>query len=60
MPTDPTRLQVVSDFSPAGDQPDAIDAIVHGFQNGQRQQCLLGATGTGKTFTMAHTIARVN
>jgi len=60
MPTDPTRLQVVSDFSPAGDQPAAIDAIVHGFQNGARQQCLLGATGTGKTFTMAHTIARLN
>ena len=60
MPTDPSRLQVVSDFKPAGDQPEAIEALVHGFQSGSRQQCLLGATGTGKTFTMAHTIARLN
>lgn len=60
MPDDSPRLQVVSEFTPAGDQPEAIETIVHGFQNGSRQQCLLGATGTGKTFTMAHTIARLN
>lgn len=60
MPIESPRLQVVSDFTPAGDQPQAIETIVQGFQNGSRQQCLLGATGTGKTFTMAHTIARLN
>ena len=54
------RFQLVSDFTPMGDQPQAIDRLVDGIQSGQRYQTLLGATGTGKTFTMANTIARVN
>jgi excinuclease ABC subunit B len=52
-------FQVVSDFAPAGDQPEAIDALVAGLQSGMREQTLLGATGTGKTFTLAQVIARV-
>jgi excinuclease ABC subunit B len=47
-----------SDFSPRGDQPDAIEALVEGVEQGLRDQILLGVTGSGKTFTMAHTIAR--
>ena len=52
-------FQVVSPFKPAGDQPAAIASLVNGVQNGQRFQTLMGATGTGKTFTMAHTIQQV-
>ncbi|MEM7806930.1 MAG: excinuclease ABC subunit UvrB, partial [Planctomycetota bacterium] len=52
-------FKVVSDFDPAGDQPQAIDQLARGLVDGQKYQTLLGATGTGKTFTMAHTIARV-
>ncbi len=47
-----------SDFSPKGDQPQAIDALAAGLMEGMRDQILLGVTGSGKTFTMAHTIAR--
>lgn len=47
-----------SDFSPAGDQPAAIKALVAGVEAGKRSQVLLGVTGSGKTFTMAHVIAR--
>ncbi len=53
------RFQVVSDFSPQGDQPQAIDKLTAGLKEGRKYQTLLGATGTGKTFTMAHTIARL-
>jgi excinuclease ABC subunit B len=53
-------FELVSDFSPQGDQPKAIDALVQGITNQERYQTLLGATGTGKTFTIAQTIARVN
>jgi excinuclease ABC subunit B len=52
-------FQVVSPFQPQGDQPAAIDQLVRGVQNGQRFQTLMGVTGSGKTFSMAHTIARV-
>ena len=52
-------FQVVSPFQPAGDQPAAIKSLVAGIENGQRYQTLMGATGTGKTFTMAHTIQQV-
>ncbi|MDE5546615.1 MAG: excinuclease ABC subunit UvrB [Anaeroplasmataceae bacterium] len=45
---------------PTGDQPEAIDTIVKGFENGIDRQVLLGATGTGKTFTMCNVIARLN
>src|SRR6185369_1632713 len=47
-------------FPPAGDQPQAIDKLVAGVNEGKRFQTLMGATRTGKTFSMAHTVARVN
>jgi excinuclease ABC subunit B len=50
-------FELVSPFQPAGDQPQAIEKLVSGFRAGQQQQVLLGATGTGKTFTAAHVIA---
>ena len=53
-------FKLVSDFFPSGDQPKAIDAIVKGLDSGVRHQVLLGVTGSGKTFTMAQVIARVN
>ena len=49
-------LEVISDYSPAGDQPQAIDQLVGGINAGERNQVLLGVTGSGKTFTMAHII----
>ena len=55
-----TPFRVVSEFEPAGDQPQAIDKLARAFAEGRRFQTLLGATGTGKTFTMAHTIARLH
>lgn len=51
------RFEVVSTFQPAGDQPQAIAKLIDGFQAGQGRQVLLGATGTGKTFSAAHVIA---
>lgn len=54
------QFQLVSDFEPRGDQPQAIEKLVRQIQAGNKYQTLLGATGTGKTFTMAQTIARVN
>lgn len=54
------RFQLVSEYRPSGDQPQAIDRLVEGVLAGKRYQTLLGATGTGKTFTVAHVIARVN
>ncbi len=53
-------FQLVSNFTPSGDQPQAIDKIVQGLDNGVRHQVLLGVTGSGKTFTMAQVIAQVN
>jgi excinuclease ABC subunit B len=52
----PFRLS--SEFRPAGDQPQAIDELCQGLERGERDQVLLGVTGSGKTFTMAHVIAR--
>ncbi len=52
-------FHLVSDFSPRGDQPEAIAALGGWVQQGRRHQVLLGVTGSGKTFTMAHVIARV-
>ena len=49
-----------SKYTPAGDQPKAIDKLVQGIQAGDREQILLGVTGSGKTFTMANIIARLN
>jgi excinuclease ABC subunit B len=53
------RFHIVSDFKPSGDQPQAIEALVKGIEAGERDQVLLGVTGSGKTFTMAHVIERV-
>ena len=52
-------FRIVSDFEPAGDQPQAIAELVAGIDNGDRDQVLLGVTGSGKTFTMAHVIREI-
>ena len=49
-----------SEYTPTGDQPKAIDSLVDGINNGERMQILLGVTGSGKTFTMANVISRLN
>ncbi|MDF7638582.1 excinuclease ABC subunit UvrB [Lactobacillus sp. ESL0791] len=54
------KFQLVSKFKPAGDQQQAIDQLTAGFKNGNKEQILEGATGTGKTFTMANIIANLN
>ena len=53
-------FKLVSKYQPSGDQPEAIKKLVEGINNGEKNQVLLGATGTGKTFTMANVIAQVN
>ena len=60
VPVQERPFQVVSEFEPLGDQPTAIDALVDGVQAGRRCQTLMGVTGSGKTFTMANIIARIN
>ncbi len=54
-----SEFQLVSDFQPTGDQPQAIEKLVEGLRKGYKHQTLLGATGTGKTYTIACVIARV-
>ena len=54
------KFELVSDFKPMGDQPEAIDKLVFGLNNDFKEQTLLGVTGSGKTFTMANIIERVN
>ncbi|MGM9923923.1 MAG: excinuclease ABC subunit UvrB [Bacillus sp. (in: firmicutes)] len=54
------EFQLVSKYSPQGDQPQAIQKLVEGIQSGKRHQTLLGATGTGKTFTVSNVIKEVN
>ena len=53
-------FKLVSKYKPSGDQPKAIDELVKGINEGKKEQVLLGATGTGKTFTIANVIAKVN
>lgn len=53
-------FKLVSKYEPSGDQPEAIKELVEGIKNGKKRQVLLGATGTGKTFTMANVIQQVN
>ncbi|MBO2944802.1 excinuclease ABC subunit UvrB [Paenibacillus sp. F411] len=53
-------FELQSEFDPQGDQPGAIEQLVQGVREGKRHQTLLGATGTGKTFTIAQTIAKLN
>ncbi|MBU7317642.1 excinuclease ABC subunit UvrB [Paenibacillus oleatilyticus] len=54
------KFQLEAEFQPQGDQPAAIEQLVNGVREGKRHQTLLGATGTGKTFTAAHVIAQLN
>ena len=54
------KFQLVSDYKPAGDQPQAIDKLVEGVKDGLASQVLLGVTGSGKTFTIANVIEKVN
>ncbi len=54
------KFQLVSDFKPSGDQPEAITKLVQGVEYGLREQTLLGVTGSGKTFTMASVIEKLN
>ncbi len=54
------HFELVSDFEPTGDQPEAINALVKGFREGNQFQTLLGVTGSGKTFTMANVIRELN
>ena len=54
------KFKLVSPYAPMGDQPEAIDTLVNGIENGIDEQVLLGVTGSGKTFTMASVIARLN
>ena len=56
----PGTFTLVADFEPQGDQPQAIDSLTEGLDAGRRHQVLLGVTGSGKTFSMAHVIARAD
>jgi len=56
-PSGPANFNLVSEFAPAGDQPEAIAALIEGLRARERDQVLLGVTGSGKTFTVAHAIA---
>ncbi len=54
------KFKLVSEFKPTGDQPQAIEALVKGVLNGDKEQTLMGVTGSGKTFTMANIIEKIN
>ena len=54
------KFKLVSEFKSTGDQPEAIEKLVFGIENGLREQVLLGVTGSGKTFTMANIIEKVS
>ena len=54
------HFQLVAPYEPTGDQPQAIETLVSGIKSGMNEQVLLGVTGSGKTFTMANVIAKVN
>src|SRR5438874_10844706 len=54
------QFEVVSKFRPEGDQPAAMDQVARGVREGKKFQTLMGVTGSGKTFTMAHTVAKLN
>lgn len=54
------QFKLVSNYSPSGDQPQAIETLVDNIEGGEKAQILMGATGTGKTYTMSQVIARVN
>ena len=54
------KFKLHSEYAPTGDQPQAIEALVQGFKKGNQFQTLLGVTGSGKTFTMANVIEKLN
>ena len=54
------KFDLHSEFSPQGDQPQAINQLVNGLKNNEKHQVLLGVTGSGKTFTMANVINKIN
>jgi excinuclease ABC subunit B len=54
-----SQFQLVSNYAPAGDQPKAIEQLLAGLQQGDREQTLLGVTGSGKTFTMANIVTQL-
>ena len=54
------HFELVSEYAPTGDQPQAIEQLVKGFKEGNQCETLLGVTGSGKTFTMANVIAQLN
>ena len=54
------EFKLVSDYQPTGDQPEAISQLIDGMDSGINQQTLLGVTGSGKTFTIANVIEKVN
>ena len=54
------NFELVSSYKPSGDQPEAIEKLLQGFDDGLKEQVLLGVTGSGKTFTMANIIAKMN
>ena len=56
----PDHFILEAPYKPTGDQPQAIESLVNGVKNGDKEQTLLGVTGSGKTFTMANVIAQVN
>ena len=53
-------FKIHSKYKPSGDQPQAIEKLVNGINSGEKHQVLLGATGTGKTFTIANVIKEIN
>ena len=56
----PKVFKIKSKYKPSGDQPQAIEKLVEGLKENKKEQVLLGATGTGKTFTIANVIKEVN
>ena len=56
----PGQFRIISGFSAQGDQPDAIEKLYSGIEQGKRHQVLLGVTGSGKTFTIANVIEKAN
>ena len=56
----PDQFVLHSEYAPTGDQPEAIEKLVDGLNRGLKEQTLLGVTGSGKTFTMANIIAKLN
>ena len=54
------HFKLVSEYKPTGDQPEAIAALAEGIRRGDKEQTLMGVTGSGKTFTMANIIEQIN